>query len=384
MVELFIAQKQILARKKQSIISIIGVMIGVTVLTVSLAISNGLDKNMIASILSMNSHVDVRGKLNQDSMEKIYNIEDVEAVIPTLDTQSILKHSGTYGDYISGVKVLGIDYKEALKSKEISDKIIDGAMLAEDKKKILIGRELAKNLDIKLGDKVHLISSQNLDLELEIGGIFQSGFYEYDTNLIIVPLFTAQYMDYAGDEISRLMLKLKSPYKADEVRNKIMELMPQNITNTWGEQNKALLSALNLEKTLMLLVMSLIVIIAAFLVWIILNTLVREKTKDIGIMRAMGFYRKNILKIFLIQGLFLGIIGIILGLVLSAILLYLLKNYGMNFLKDIYYLKTIPLEISMKEILIIVAGNVAVIFISSLLPAYRAAKMEDVEALRHD
>lgn len=112
-------------------------MIGVTVLTVSLAISNGLDKNMIASILSMNSHVDVRGKLNQDSMEKIYNIEDVEAVIPTLDTQSILKHSGTYGDYISGVKVLGIDYKEALKSKEISDKIIDGAMLAEDKKKFL-------------------------------------------------------------------------------------------------------------------------------------------------------------------------------------------------------------------------------------------------------
>lgn len=384
MVEFFIAQKQILARKKQSIISIIGVMIGVTVLTVSLAISNGLDKNMIASILSMNSHIDVRGKLNQDSIEKIYNIEDVEAVIPTLDTQSILKHSGTYGDYISGVKVLGIDYKEALKSKEISDKIIDGAMLVEDKKKILIGRELAKNLDIKLGDKVHLISSQNLNLELEIGGIFQSGFYEYDTNLIIVPLFTAQYMDYAGDEISRLMLKLKSPYKADEIRNKIMELMPQNITNTWGEQNKALLSALNLEKTLMLLVMSLIVIIAAFLVWIILNTLVREKTKDIGIMRAMGFYRKNILKIFLIQGLFLGIIGIILGLVLSAILLYLLKNYGMNFLKDIYYLKTIPLEISMKEILIIVAGNVAVIFISSLLPAYRAAKMEDVEALRHD
>lgn len=134
MVELFIAQKQILARKKQSIISIIGVMIGVTVLTVSLAISNGLDKNMIASILSMNSHVDVRGKLNQDSMEKIYNIEDVEAVIPTLDTQSILKHSGTYGDYISGVKVLGIDYKEALKSKEICIKSLTEQCLQKTRK----------------------------------------------------------------------------------------------------------------------------------------------------------------------------------------------------------------------------------------------------------
>lgn len=134
----------------------------------------------------------------------------------------------------------------------------------------------------------------------------------------------------------------------------------------------------------MILVFSLIVIIAGFVVWVTLNTLVREKVKDIGILRSMGFSRKNIMGIFLIQGLIIGVAGIILGILVSLLILWYLKNYSLAFITSIYYLTKIPIEISGKEIAIIVFANVIIILVSSIFPAYRAARMESVEALRHE
>ena len=145
-----------------------------------------------------------------------------------------------------------------------------------------------------------------------------------------------------------------------------------------------MLSALTLEKTIMLVVFSLIAIVAGFLIWITLNTLVREKTKDIGIMRAMGFSKKNIMLIFLIQGLVLGLIGIIIGIILSLVMLYYIKNYAVDLVANIYYIRSIPIEISLKEISTIVGANFIIILISSIFPAYRAAKLENVEALRYE
>ena len=134
----------------------------------------------------------------------------------------------------------------------------------------------------------------------------------------------------------------------------------------------------------MLVVFSLIAIVAGFLIWITLNTLVREKTKDIGIMRAMGFSKKNIMLIFLIQGLVLGLIGIIIGIILSLVMLYYIKNYAVDLVANIYYIRSIPIEISLKEISTIVGANFIIILISSIFPAYRAAKLENVEALRYE
>ncbi|ATV70990.1 MULTISPECIES: ABC transporter permease [Fusobacterium] len=389
MIEFFIAKKQMLERKKQSILSIVGVFIGITVLIVSLGVSNGLDKNMINSILSLTSHINVYSPENIPNYEELVkNIEEVKGVkgaVPTIETQGIIKYEGHGEPYVAGVKVVGYDLDKAIKVMKLDDYIIDGKIDVEDKKSILIGKELAASMGAMVGDKVKLITSEETDLEMTVGGIFQSGFYEYDLNMVLIPLQTAQYITYSDETVGRLSVRLDNPYDAQELIYDVARKLPTDLyIGTWGEQNRALLSALTLEKTIMLVVFSLIAIVAGFLIWITLNTLVREKTKDIGIMRAMGFSKKNIMLIFLIQGIILGIIGIILGIIVSLILLYYIKNYAVDLVSNIYYLKDIPIEISLKEIAIIVGANFIVILISSIFPAYRAAKLENVEALRYE
>ena len=389
MIEFFIAKKQMLERKKQSILSIVGVFIGITVLIVSLGVSNGLDKNMINSILSLTSHINVYSPENIPNYEELVkNIEEVKGVkgaVPTIETQGIIKYEGHGEPYVAGVKVVGYDLDKAIKVMKLDDYIIDGKIDVEDKKSILIGKELAASMGAMVGDKVKLITSEETDLEMTVGGIFQSGFYEYDLNMVLIPLQTAQYITYSDETVGRLSVRLDNPYDAQELIYDVARKLPADLyIGTWGEQNRALLSALTLEKTIMLVVFSLIAIVAGFLIWITLNTLVREKTKDIGIMRAMGFSKKNIMLIFLIQGIILGIIGIIIGIIVSLILLYYIKNYAVDLVSNIYYLKDIPIEISLKEIAIIVGANFIVILISSIFPAYRAAKLENVEALRYE
>ena len=389
MIEFFIAKKQMLERKKQSILSIVGVFIGITVLIVSLGVSNGLDKNMINSILSLTSHINVYSPENIPNYEELVkNIEEVKGVkgaVPTIETQGIIKYEGHGEPYVAGVKVVGYDLDKAIKVMKLDDYIIDGKIDVEDKKSILIGKELAASMGAMVGDKVKLITSEETDLEMTVGGIFQSGFYEYDLNMVLIQLQTAQYITYSDETVGRLSVRLDNPYDAQELIYDVARKLPTDLyIGTWGEQNRALLSALTLEKTIMLVVFSLIAIVAGFLIWITLNTLVREKTKDIGIMRAMGFSKKNIMLIFLIQGIILGIIGIILGIIVSLILLYYIKNYAVDLVSNIYYLKDIPIEISLKEIAIIVGANFIVILISSIFPAYRAAKLENVEALRYE
>ncbi|WP_027128002.1 ABC transporter permease [Fusobacterium perfoetens] len=387
MFEFFIAKKHILEKKKQSIIGIIGIMIGITVLIVSIGISNGLDKNMIDSILSLSSHVsvyDVNDKKEYEKLEKeIRKIPEVKGVLPKISTQGLIKYKGIYGDYISGVKIEGFDIKKAQEAIELDKKIVAGKMDYQKKNGIYIGNELYKQLGAKIGNKITVVSAENQELPFEIAGVFESGYYEYDINMVIIPLETAQYMMYMEDRITNLEITLYNPYEAEKISNELFEKFGV-FNRTWGSQNKNLLSALALEKTVMIIVFSLIVVIAGFVVWVIMNMLVREKIKDIGIMRAMGFTKKNIMKIFLIEGMLLGVIGIFIGVILSLGILWYIKNYSIAGITSIYYLSKVPIEISAKEIFIIVFINFIVIFLSSIFPAYRAGKMETMEALRYE
>lgn len=387
MVEFFIAKKHIFERKRQSLISTLGIAIGIIVLIVSIGIANGLDKNMINSILSMTSHVLVENgdKLSDynELKEKIEKIPGVKGAVPSIETQGIFKYNGIYGGYISGVKIEGFDLENAKKAMDLDKKIVEGSISPDKINGVLIGKELFRNIGASLGDEVTIISSENKEIKFKIEGVFQSGYYDYDINMILLPLKAAQYLVYSGDTVNKIDVTLNDPYKAPEIADKIMS-ETKIFSRTWGDLNRNLLSALSLEKTVMIMVFSLIVIIAGFVVWVTLNMLVREKIKDIGIMRSMGFSRKSIMKIFLIQGMLLGIAGIIIGTIVALCFLWYIKNYTLAFITSIYYLTKIPVEISVKEIGIIIGANIGIIFVSSVFPAYRAAKMETVEALRHE
>ena len=388
MLEFFIAKKHIFEKKKQSLIGILGITIGITVLMVSIGIANGLDKNMISSILSMGSHVSVPDIEREDNYknlaEKLEKIDEVKGVIPKVSTQGIIKYTGIYGTHVSGVKVDGLDFEKAEKGLELKNKIVYGEMNSKKKNTILIGKELFNQLGAEIGDKITLVSPENQELPLVIGGVFESGYYDYDVNMVIIPLATAQYLLYLDEnDVTSLEVTLFNPYKAEEVADKIFNKYGF-LSRTWGDQNRNLLSALALEKTVMIVVFSLIVVIAGFVVWVIMNMLVREKIKDIGIMRAMGFPKKTIMRIFLFEGMALGGIGIVIGTVLSLSILWYVENYSISGITNIYYLTKIPVELSLKEIITIIFVNIIIIFLSSVFPAYRAGKMETMEALRHE
>lgn len=385
--EFFIAKKHIFEHKKQSFIGIIGIAIGIIVLTVSIGISNGLNKNMIDSILSLSSHVTVIGNENlvdYKSLEKIFEkYPEVKGVIPKVSTQGIVKYNGILGTYVSGVKLDGLDLKKAIPALNLESKIKRGNIDLSNKKGALIGEELLNRIGGNIGDSISIISANNKELQLEIMGTFQSGYYDYDLSMIIIPLQTAQYMTERDKTISSIDLILKNPYDADKISNKIY--IDTGLYNrTWGSLNQNLLKALTLEKTVMIIGFSLIVVIAGFVVWVILNTMVREKIRYIGIMRSVGISHASIIKIFLIQGIILGLIGIIFGVIISLFLLWYIKTYSLPGISSIYYLTKVPIELSSKELLTIVGANILLIFLSSVFPAYRAGKLKIVEALRHD
>lgn len=388
MIEFFIAKKHILERKRQSIIAILGVAIGVTVLTVSIGISNGLNKNMVDSILSISSHIVAtkNGEIIEDYRElqaKIESLEGVRGTIPQISTQGILKYNGTFGSYVSGVKINGLDFDDAKTAMNLEEKIVAGTMDIKKPTEFLIGKELFDQLGAKLGDRITVVSAENREMHLSIVGVFQSGYYEYDTTMIIVPLRAVQILSYTGDTVTSLEVFLDDVYSANKLSGQIQKKTNMS-TRTWGDLNRNLLAALSLEKTVMILVFSLIVIIAGFVVWVILNMLVKEKTRDIGIMRSMGFSSKNIMRIFMLEGLFLGSFGIVVGLSISGGILWYIKDNTINQITNIYYLNKIPVEISPREIFIIVGANIVIIFLSSVFPAYKGAKLQVVEALKYD
>lgn len=388
MIEFFIAKKHILERKRQSIIAILGVAIGVTVLTVSIGISNGLNKNMVDSILSISSHIVAtkNGEAIDNYRElqtQIESIKGVKGVVPQRSTQGILKYKGVFGSYISGVKINGLDFDDAKTVMKLDEKIVAGTMDVKKPTEFLIGKELFDQLGAKLGDKITVVSADNREMYLTITGVFQSGYYEYDTTMIIVPLRAVQILSYTGDTVTSLEVFLDDVYSANKLSGQI-QMKTNMSTRTWGDLNKNLLAALSLEKTVMILLFSLIVIIAGFVVWAILNMLVKEKTRDIGIMRSMGFSSKNIMKIFMLEGLFLGSLGIVVGLSVSGGLLWYIKDNTISQITNIYYLNKIPVEITSKEIFIIVGANLIIIFLSSVFPAYKASKLQVVEALKYD
>ena len=387
MVEFFIAVRHILERKFQSIFSILGVAIAVTVFIVSLTVSNGLEKNMITSLLTLSPHIQIKSTKGSffnnygDVIEKTKGIKDVKAVIPQINSQSIIK----FDNFAKGVLAKGMEAENV--KNDLKLRIVKGNNNISELNSILIGESLSKEMDLKVGDVLSLVSAENKELKLTVKGIFKTGFLDYDSNLVIIPLRTMQILGEQGEVATEIGIITGNPQKIEEVEVQVYEKLQNDNFSviSWKTINHNLLNAVQFEKFVLIAILSLLLMIASFAVSVILNMIVREKIKDIGILKSIGYTNSHIRNIFTIEGLIIGVSGMILASILSPIILMILKKLFKIFMgNSYYYLEELPLYISVRELSMIYIVAFAVVFISTIYPAARAAKMKPVEALKYE
>ena len=387
MVEFFIAFRHIIERKFQSIFSVLGVAIAVTVFIVSLTVSNGLEKNMINSLLTMSPHILVKNKKSkffdnyEGTVENVKKIKGIKAVIPQMNSQSILKGNGL----AKGVLADGISPENVKNGLNL--KIVDGNNNISELNSVLVGEQLATEMNLKVGNEISLVSAENKEIKLIVRGIFKTGFLDYDSNLAIVPLEAMQILSDQGRVATEIGIKVEHPEKVEGILSQV-----RNVINSkeygaisWKTINQNLLRAVQFERFVLIAILSLLLIIASFAVSVILNMIVREKIKDIGILKSIGYTNSSIRKIFTIEGLIIGVFGMILASLLSPLVLVALKALFKEYMKSgTYYLEELPLYISQKELLIIYGITFAVVFLSTIFPAARAARLKPVEALKYE
>ena len=388
-IEFFIALRHITERKFQSIFSILGVSIGVMVFIVSLTVSNGLEKNMIDSLLTLTPHITMKsgyGNIIEDYETKsveLMKVDGVTAVIPKYSNQAIVK----YKEMAKGVIANGIKAESV--SKDLKMKFIKGKNDISELNSILVGEEFSKEMGVDVGNEISIVSAENKEIKLVIRGIFKTGYYEYDSNLVILPLTTMQILSEKGETVTEIGINVKNPQNLENQLKSVNEKAAIFGNNnlgiySWSELNQNLLSAVKFEKFVLVSILSLLIMIACFAVSVILNMIVREKTKDIGILKSIGYSNKNIRRIFTIEGLVIGLSGMILASIMSPLVLLLLKKMFKIFMKTTYYLEELPLYISMKEIVLIYIVTTVIVFLSTLYPAIKASRLKPVEALKHE
>jgi len=422
--EFFVSLRYLRAKRKQVFVSVItfisvaGIFLGVAALIIVLAVMNGFETDLRNKILGINSHIvlmEYNGTMKQYP-QVIKNIEDVPGVVastPFIYSQAMVKS----GNSASGVVLRGLLVESAFQVITLG-KMKEGKMdfLQADRRPaeqidpglvnlpgIIVGKELAKNLGIFLYEPISIVSPTGMVTPMGmiprmkrflVVGIFDSGFYEYDSTLTFVSLKDCQEFLNMGDLVTGVEIRVNDIYKADVIAKTIERKLgfPYWARN-WMEMNKNLFAALRLEKRVMFIILSLIVLVAAFNIITTLIMVVMEKNKDIAILKSMGATARSIMKIFILQGVIIGVIGTLLGalggitvaLNLSKISLFVENLLGVKILPgDVYYLSELPSRINYGDVSIIIVGSLAICFLSTIYPSWRASKLDPAEALRYE
>jgi lipoprotein-releasing system permease protein len=383
-VELFLAWKYLFRGKARhisfiSIVACIGVILGVSTLVVVISVMNGFDRDLTAKLLNFNYHLLIEGPDERElSMigRKIKGIEDVESVSLFLHTQVFAK----FDSHILPLVVKGLDFKDK-KEHQLFYKFVKEEYTNSG---FFVGQGLKKRY--LLGEKIAFYPLQRkLKLkEAPVRGTFRIGLYDLDNSYLVCDLKEAKNL--GPNYLLFLGVRIKSPFEADKVKEKIEERLgyPLHIT-TWMDANRALFSALRLEKITMFVILSLITVVATFSIFSTLMVKVVEKTKDIGILKAIGFTSKRILSVFTIQGLLLGGIGVLLGIGLGFILCFILKEYHfIKIPKEIYYIDYLPVYVESRDMILISLLGLILSFLASFFPARRASKLDVCQALRYE
>ena len=409
-ISLYIAYKFLRSKKSSrftSIISkssIIGISLGIAAIIVVMSIMNGFHNEMRNKILSMVSHVIIT--------EENYTLKNWDKLKNKIDQNNLVYSSAPYvegqamisfGNNVHGIQVKGIipEYEKNVTSLE--NNIIDGQLNTIGNKpyQISIGIDLAKKMSLKIGDKITLVipraNSTMIGIvprikRFEVSSIFNFGMQQYDKNLVFIDIKEAQLLYGKGTDVTGLRLKLNDLFLAPSMSEIIkFNYKPNYIVIDWTMMNKNFFNALQMEKTMLLLLMLLIVLVATFNIISSLFMVVSEKKSDIAILKTIGMNSRNIMKIFILQGTFLGTAGIILGLILGLLISFnldyivkLIEYFlGRSILdSDIYMISSVPAKVELLDLFYVSIASFLLSVLATLYPSINAAKTKPAEALR--
>ena len=407
-VEKLIALRNLRPKRKEgflkviSIFSFVGIMLGVAILIIVMSVMNGFRTELTNKILGFNPHVIIKPyndkKIDSKFKDKLNkNFPNVE-VLDSYSGEGVVINN----DYAKGVMIKGLDTKKEKNSIFLKKILIEGEKTKIKKGDIVIGNELAMELNLAVGDKINLLSSVYISTPFgglpkqetySIEGIFSSGFYEFDKNVVFLNLDEALYFfDKTKSDIN-LEIYLPDPLKANEFKDKIEIINNGLYVYSWIDLNKSFFSALKVERNVMFIILTLIIIVAAFNIISGLTILIKNKTKEIAILKTLGLSNNSIIKSFFLTGFTIGltasVFGIIIGVLFSENIesVRVFFSYILNveiFPSDVYFLDELPSEINLVSIVIIFIFSLTTTSLASLVPAIAISKMNTIKALKYE
>ena len=384
-----------------SIFSFIGISLGVAVLIIVMSVMNGFRTELINKIVGFNAHVTVKPYENSINLKKLDN-ENLKLITKEL----ILSNSGEAiiisKDYTKGLILRGYSNDNFLKLDVVKKGNLIGKLKQLTKNSISIGKELSFNLDLDVGDKVSIMSPVGIETIIGnlprqetfvISSIFDSGLADFDANIAFINLDTLENFFNLKKEKRNLEIYLNNPSNIEDKKNKIQKIFKNEFVYSWADMNSSLFSALKVERNVMFIILSLIIIVAAFNIISGLTILVKNKTRDIAILKSIGVLNRSIVKIFFLVGVIIGtaatffgiFLGVIFSLYIENLREFLSNTFNISlFPEEIYFLSTMPSEINPLSIAIISLCSIFITIVVSIFPAIKASKLDPVQGLKYE
>ena len=407
-IERTIAFRYLKPKKKEgflkviSIFSFTGIALGVAILIIVMSVMNGFRTELINKILGFNPHIIVKPyekKINKDELKNLDLFKDnILRTAFTFSGQGILINK----ENTTGILVRSYLENDIHKIDLIKKGIIDGSLQSFSKNTISIGKELAISLDLIVGDQITIMSTANLqtpfgNLPLQekftISSVFSTGLAEFDQNVIFMPFENANSLFELSDLDIDLEIFLNKPDKVRLIQDKLQKIFSDHYVYSWADLNKSFFGALKVERNVMFIILTLIIIVAAFNIISGLTILVKNKTKEIAILRTLGISKTSITKIFFLTGFTIGFLATITGVTIGILFSYYIEEIRVLitsifnirlFPEEIYFLSQMPSEINFGYIIIISLFSLLITFLATIFPSLSAAKLDPVKALKYE